>query len=83
MSEMELSLLRQRSWRHSSSSRTRRAAQHGSHRLRAYQDDRIEKDPDRRIREALSAVFSKFAELRSARQVLLWSGRKSISLPAA
>jgi DNA invertase Pin-like site-specific DNA recombinase len=31
-------------------------------------DDRIEKDPDRRVQEAISLVFSKFHELASVRQ---------------
>lgn len=34
--------------------------------------DRIEKDPDRRIREVIDLVFAKFAELQTVRQVHLW-----------
>src|SRR5258707_5376007 len=34
--------------------------------------DRIEKDPDKRVQDALQLVFTKFAELQSARQVHIW-----------
>ena len=43
--------------------------------------DRIEKDPDQRIQEALKLVFTKFAEFQSARQVLVWLHDEGISLP--
>jgi excisionase family DNA binding protein len=45
--------------------------------------DRIEKDPDRRICEAIGAVFAKFDELRSVRQVLLWFRQEAVRLPSA
>jgi excisionase family DNA binding protein len=45
-------------------------------------NDRIEKDPDQRIREALDLVFRKFRELGSVRQVLLWIRQEHIELPA-
>lgn len=42
----------------------------------------IEKDPDRRIVEALALVFSKFAEMQSVRQVHLWFRHERVPLPA-
>jgi DNA invertase Pin-like site-specific DNA recombinase len=44
--------------------------------------DRIEKDPDRRIQEALDLVFRKFAEMQTVRQVHLWLRQERLSLPA-
>jgi DNA invertase Pin-like site-specific DNA recombinase len=44
-------------------------------------DDRIDKDPDQRIREAIDLVFHKFHELGSVRQVTLWMRREHIELP--
>ena len=44
-------------------------------------DDRIELDPDRRIREAIELVFAQFRALGSVRQVLLWLRQESIELP--
>jgi hypothetical protein len=34
--------------------------------------DRIEKNPDQRVRDSLQLVFSKFAEFQSVRQVHIW-----------
>jgi DNA invertase Pin-like site-specific DNA recombinase len=45
-------------------------------------DDRIEKDPDQRIREAIELAFAKFREFGSARQALLWLRQEHIALPA-
>ena len=46
-------------------------------------DDRLEQDPDRRIREALSLVFRKFSEIGSVRQLALWLRQERIDLPIA
>jgi DNA invertase Pin-like site-specific DNA recombinase len=45
-------------------------------------DGRIDKHPDRRVREAIAVVFRKFVEFGSARQVLLWLRQNEIRLPA-
>jgi hypothetical protein len=81
-SELELSILRQRS-----QEALRLKAERGDlHTTVAIgylrgADDRLEKDPDRRIREALSLVFRKFDEIGSVRQVALWLRQERIELP--
>jgi DNA invertase Pin-like site-specific DNA recombinase len=46
-------------------------------------DDRIEKDPDVRIRSTIDLIFRKFAELSSVRQVYFWLDQQRIQLPVA
>ena len=83
MSEMELSLFRQRSlealkqkaWRGELFLTVAVGYLKVSH-------DRIEKDPDRRVQQAIALVFSKFAELQSVRQVHLWMRQERLPLPA-
>ena len=83
MSELELSLFRQRS-----QEALKQKARRGALFLRVAAGyvkagrERIEKDPDRRIQDALRLVFSKFAEFQSVRQVHVWLRDEGISLPA-
>src|SRR5580692_3086833 len=84
MSELELSLFRQRS-----QEALRQMARRGDLVLGVAAGyvkagrDRIEKDPDQRVQEALSLVFAKFAELQSVRQVHVWLRDEGIALPVA
>jgi DNA invertase Pin-like site-specific DNA recombinase len=43
--------------------------------------DNVEKDPDRRVQEAIALVFRKFTELQTIRQVLVWFRQEKIPLP--
>ena len=81
-SELELSILRQRS----QEALRLKAARGDLHTTVAVgylrgANDRLEQDPNRRIREALSLVFCKFAEIGSVRQVALWLRQERIDLP--
>jgi DNA invertase Pin-like site-specific DNA recombinase len=83
MSEMELSLFRQRSLE-----ALRQKARRGELLLTVAvgflkaPNDRIEKDPDRRVQEAISLVFTKFDELQTVRQVHLWMRQERLPLPS-
>ena len=84
MSELELSLFRQRS-QEALKQKARRGALFlsvAAGYVRAGRD-RIEKDPDQRVQEALSLVFARFAELQSVRQVHVWLRDEGIALPVA
>jgi len=83
MSELELSILRQRSLE-----ALKQKARRGELFLTVaigyvkVRHNRIEKDPDLQIREAIDLVFRKFSEFQSIRQVHLWMRRERIELPA-
>ena len=83
MSEMELSILRQRSLE-----ALRQKARRGELFLNVavgyvkVRRDRIAKDPDQRVQEALALVFRKFAEFQSIRQVHLWLRQEGVLTPA-
>lgn len=47
------------------------------------EDQRLEKDPDRRVQEGISLVFARFLELGSARQTLLWFLECGLQVPVS
>jgi excisionase family DNA binding protein len=83
MSELELSILRQRSFE-----ALRQKARRGELFLNVavgyvrVRHDRVALDPDLRVRESIGLVFRKFAEFQSVRQVHLWLRQEGVRLPA-
>jgi len=83
MSEMELSVFRQRSIE-----AMKQKARRGELFLTVAVGyvkaggDRIEKDADRRVQGAMALVFRKFGELQTIRQVLVWCRQEKVLLPA-
>lgn len=45
------------------------------------EDHRLEKDPDRRVQEAIGLVFDQFERIGSVRQTLLWFHEHGLELP--
>ena len=83
MSELELSLFRQRSQEALKQKARRGALVLGV--AAGYVKvgrDGIEQNPDKRVQEAIQLVFAKFAEFQSARQVHIWLRDEKIELPA-
>ena len=83
MSEMELSVLRQRSLE-ALKQKARRGELFMTVAIGYVRvgNNSIAKDPDRRIAQAITLVFAKFAEMQSVRQAHLWFRHERIPLPA-
>ena len=82
LNEYELDLLRQRAW-----DARREKAKRGELIVTApvgflkTDDQRLEKDPDQRVQQAILLVYRKFLELGTIRQVLMWFLEEAIQLP--
>jgi DNA invertase Pin-like site-specific DNA recombinase len=82
LNEYELDLLRQRSVeaRHEKARRGELIVAAPVGYLKT-EDQRLEKDPDRRVQEAIELVFRKCVEFGSVRQTLMWFLEQGLQLP--
>lgn len=83
LNEYELDLLRQRSVeaRHEKARRGELIVSAPVGYLKT-EDQSLEKDPDRRVQEAILLTFQKFLELGSVRQTLLWFLEHGLQFPS-
>jgi len=82
MSEYELTLLRQRGLAARDSKARRGELRFGLPPGYCWNElGRIEQDPDERVVHVIGVIFSKFRELGSVRQVLLWARETNMDLP--
>jgi DNA invertase Pin-like site-specific DNA recombinase len=83
LNEYELDLLRQRSLaaRHQKARRGELIVAAPVGFLKT-DEQKLEKDPDRRVQQAIALIFSKFSELATVRQTLLWFLEHGLELPA-
>jgi DNA invertase Pin-like site-specific DNA recombinase len=83
LNEYELDLLRQRSLaaRHQKARRGELIVAAPVGFLKT-DEQKLEKDPDRRVQQAIALIFSKFSELATVRQTLLWFLEHGLDLPA-
>jgi excisionase family DNA binding protein len=82
ISEMELASFRQRA--HEAMKQKAQRGELFTHVSMGYVrtiDDRLEKDPDERVRAAIELVFRQFTQLGSARRLYFWLCEQGIELP--
>ena len=83
LNEYELDLFRQRSQKARQQKASRAAL--GMNAPVGYVnagEGRQEKDPDRRVQQAIDTIFTKFLELGTARQVLMWFLDRGLEMPS-
>jgi DNA invertase Pin-like site-specific DNA recombinase len=83
LNEYELDLLRQRSLaaRHQKARRGELIVAAPVGYLKT-DEQKLEKDPDRRVQQAIALIFTKFSQLGTVRQTLLWFLEHGLDLPA-